>query len=242
MKVADWMNTHPLTVHPDESVATARALLEKFRINQLPVVARRRLVGTVTDRDLRAAFPPVFSAAAAAAGRGRQDVDPTRLRVSAVLTANVLTLAPNDTVPHAATLMRDERIGALPVVENEHVVGVLTRSDVLAAFLDALKGRPEALVHELFCGARTDVVQAPEGRFTNEILIPCVRRADRRVIAREIVDGEPDSAYRFVPGSEWMMVKLYAGEAVCDRVLSELVLPLTEVMRANEVKIGRAHV
>jgi acetoin utilization protein AcuB len=55
----------------------------------------------------------------------------------------VLTLAPNDTVTHAATLMRNERIGALPVVENEHVVGVLTRSDVLAAFLDANAGRSE---------------------------------------------------------------------------------------------------
>ena len=93
MKVADWMNRHPITAHPDESVATARALLEKFRINQLPVVDQRRLVGIVTDRDLRDAFPSVFSAAAASAGRGRQEIDPARLRVSAVLTANVITMA-----------------------------------------------------------------------------------------------------------------------------------------------------
>ena len=143
MKVADWMNTHPITTHPDESVATARGLLEKFRINQLPVVDQWRLVGIVTDRDLRDAFPSVFSAAAASAGRGRAEMDPTRVRVSAVLTTNVLTVAPTDTVTHAAGLMRNERIGALPVVEDGRVVGVLTRSDVLAAFLDASDGRSE---------------------------------------------------------------------------------------------------
>jgi acetoin utilization protein AcuB len=147
MKVANWMNTHPITIHPDESVATARALLEKFRINQLPVVKQWRLVGIVTDRDLRDAFPSVFSVAAASAGQGRPEIDPTRLRVSAVLTAKVLTLAPDDTVAHAAALMRDERIGALPVIEDGRVVGMLTRSDVLAAFLDANAHRSARVSH-----------------------------------------------------------------------------------------------
>lgn len=135
MNVVDWMNAHPVTVHPDESATRARALLEKFRINQLPVISEGRLIGILTDRDLRDAFPSVFSAAAGPTGRARGDADPDRMRVSNLMTTNVLTASPDDAMQVAAALMRQERIGALPVVQDDRVVGILTRSDVLAAFL-----------------------------------------------------------------------------------------------------------
>ena len=59
MKIADWMKVEVHTVKPHDSVAHARAILGEYRINQLPVVARNKLVGIVTDRDLRSALEEV---------------------------------------------------------------------------------------------------------------------------------------------------------------------------------------
>jgi acetoin utilization protein AcuB len=127
------------TVKPRDTVAYARALLEEHRVNQLPVVAGGRLVGIVTDRDLRDAGAAVGAAAAAVRGRkGRVFVsDPDKLAVETVMTTNVLTLRPSDPMSEAARLMRRERIGALPVVEGSRLVGIVTRSDVLEAYLAA---------------------------------------------------------------------------------------------------------
>jgi acetoin utilization protein AcuB len=125
------------TVKPQDSVAHARAILEENRINQLPVVVNRKLVGIVTDRDLRNAHAAVAVAAETAAG-GRQapaPPPPEKIPVEAVMTANVLTLSPTDTVEDAARLMRRERIGAVPVVEHGTLTGIIARSDILGAFV-----------------------------------------------------------------------------------------------------------
>ncbi|MGO9063049.1 MAG: CBS domain-containing protein [Candidatus Binataceae bacterium] len=136
MKIKDWMNTPVHTVKPHDSVAHARSLLERYRINQLPVVVDGALVGVVTDRDLRNASPS--AAEKAAADLGRIDVnmiDPAKVKVESVMTEKVFSLGPEDTVEDAVRVMRRERFGAIPVVERNRVVGMLTRSDVLDAFM-----------------------------------------------------------------------------------------------------------
>ena len=136
MKIRDWMNTPVQTVKPRDSVAHARSLLERHRINQLPVVIEGTLAGIVTDRDLRNASPS--AAEQAASDLGRIDVaiaDPGRIAVESVMTERVLSLGPDDTVEDAVRIMRRERFGAIPVVERGRVVGMLTRSDVLDAFM-----------------------------------------------------------------------------------------------------------
>jgi acetoin utilization protein AcuB len=136
VKIKDWMNTPVHTVKPHDSVAHARSLLERHRINQLPVVVDGALVGLVTDRDLRNASP---SAAQRAAGDlGRIDagmIDPAKVKVESVMTERVFSLGPEDTVEDAVRVMRRERFGAIPVVDHNRVVGMLTRSDVLDAFM-----------------------------------------------------------------------------------------------------------
>lgn len=145
MEIRKWM-THPVRVlRPKDSVAHARELMETHRLNQLPVTVDGRVVGIVTDRDVRDAFPSVFEPAPR---RGRnpkgQGANPETILVESVMTANVLTLAPSDHVAKAAQLMRKERIGAVPIVEGNRLVGILTRSDVLNAFV-ALEESTNAL-------------------------------------------------------------------------------------------------
>jgi len=136
LKIEGLMKQPVHTVKPQDSVAHARAILEEHRINQLPVVQNRRLVGIVTDRDLRDAPEAVEVASSAAASATRTPAPhPERIPVEAVMTTNVLTLTPADTVEDAARLMRRERIGAIPIVERDALVGIVTRSDILDAFV-----------------------------------------------------------------------------------------------------------
>jgi acetoin utilization protein AcuB len=133
--VQEWMTTELHTVKPRDSVAHARALLQEHRINQFPVMVNRRLVGIVTDRNLRDAVNTMRVSALEALGKAAPAQDPDTVTVEAVMTANVITVRPQDTMKKAAELMRRERIGALPVLQGAAVRGILTRSDVLAAFL-----------------------------------------------------------------------------------------------------------
>ena len=136
MRVESWMKHPVCTVKPRDSVRHARETMERHRVNQLPVVTDGRLVGIVTDRDLRDAFPSVFESAEAAAHHRRAETDPAAIPVEDVMTRDVLTLTPNVYVVDAARLMRRERIGAVPVVDGTRLVGILTRSDVLDAFVE----------------------------------------------------------------------------------------------------------
>lgn len=146
MRVEQWMTMEVTTVRPRDSVAHARALLEERRINQLPVVVNGRLVGIVTDRDLRDAVSTAVSATAEATGARAQRLTPDSIPVEAVMTAKAMFVRPGDTMERAATLMRRERIGALPVLEGRALRGIITRSDVLRAFLELATAQRKAAV------------------------------------------------------------------------------------------------
>jgi acetoin utilization protein AcuB len=137
MRIEAWMKHPVITVKPHDSARHAREVMEKHRINQLPVVIDDRLVGIITDRDLRDAFPSIFDSAESLTRRARKSgADPATIPVEDVMTSTVLTLAPAATVEDAARLMRRERIGALPIVDGTRLVGILSRSDVLDAFAE----------------------------------------------------------------------------------------------------------
>jgi acetoin utilization protein AcuB len=136
VKIKDWMTSPVETVKPRDSVAHARMLLERSRINQLPVVRDGALIGIVTDRDLRNAAPSAAEQAAADLGQIPAGIiDPAKVAVETVMAEKVFSLGPEDTVEDAVRIMRRERFGAIPVVDHNRVVGILTRSDVLDAFM-----------------------------------------------------------------------------------------------------------
>jgi acetoin utilization protein AcuB len=130
--VGAWMHTQLHVAHPHDSIEAARALCERHRINQLPVIADGKLVGIVTDRDLRDAFPSIVEEAARP-DDARREI--SSIHVEDVMTANVLTVAAGDPIERAAMIMRRERVGALPVVRNDRVIGILTRTDLLQALV-----------------------------------------------------------------------------------------------------------
>jgi len=142
MKIEAWMKHPVVSVKPRDSLLAARQLMEEHRFNQLPVVLDGEVVGIVTDRDLRDAFPSVLDVLRRRPARP-SSTDPARIPVEDVMSRNVVSLAPGARVVDAALLMRRERIGAIPVLQRGRLVGILTRSDVLDAFAE-LAGAADA--------------------------------------------------------------------------------------------------
>jgi signal-transduction protein with cAMP-binding, CBS, and nucleotidyltransferase domain len=104
--------------------------------------------GIVTDRDLRDA-PETFAISSQPidAETPRLLPDPAGIHVEDVMTANLVTLSPEDTVEQAAQLMMNNRVGGIPIVEENLLVAIVTRADVLRAFL-FLTRQHDALPHD----------------------------------------------------------------------------------------------
>jgi len=135
IRVKDCMSRSPATIHSDALVRGAVEMMRKRRIRHLPVVDReRRLVGIVTDRDLRqVVFDPAVQDRLGSLGEALGT-----LTVRDVMTWGVVTVQPETEIRQAARLMREQKIGALPVVAGDRVVGMLTETDVLRAFQEVL--------------------------------------------------------------------------------------------------------
>jgi acetoin utilization protein AcuB len=143
MQVRDVMTAKPMTIDPEAPVETAVAVMRERGLRHLPVVdVDGRLIGIVTDRDLRSAMfgsalaehlPPEQGGRLRALTATLNDV-----RVSHVMTWQVVTVGPQAPVAQAAAIMANVRIGSLPVVEGMRLVGIVTEHDVLKALATTL--------------------------------------------------------------------------------------------------------
>ena len=131
MPSGDWMKRDPIVVRDDAPIAVAIDLLRTRGIRHLPVVdGTGRLVGIVTDRDLRqVVFDPMIQGVL-----GDATLALRALSVRDIMTWGVVSVQPDTDLRAAARLLRERRIGALPVTEGGRVVGMLSELDVLAAF------------------------------------------------------------------------------------------------------------
>ena len=139
--VKNLMTANPRTVHPEVSLEHAAALMKEINCRQLPVLDDARLIGIITERDLRLAVAAPTT-----------DMDFTHhkeLRNFAVgefMTANPKTVTPDTSAAAAAELLRRLKIGALPVLEGSKLVGIITVSDCLACLSDQLEEVPSLLL------------------------------------------------------------------------------------------------
>ena len=118
MRIAELMTPNPVTVGPDASLATVKSLMEAGKFRRVLVMEKEKLIAIVTERDVRE-------------HTGYLELT----KVTAAMRPNVLTVTPNQTAEDAARLMLEHKIGGLPVMEGDRVVGILTSSDLLKAFL-----------------------------------------------------------------------------------------------------------
>src|SRR4026208_2504679 len=127
IRVADWMTEGVLAVDTFDSIAIARQVMAKHRVNQLPVLDNDHLVGIVTDRDVRDAYPTSMTINRTEA----IDEFAEKITVEEVMTHDIFVVQPETPLPKAVGLLRNHRIGSLPGVKSRELAGIITRSDVL---------------------------------------------------------------------------------------------------------------
>ncbi|MGD8654640.1 MAG: CBS domain-containing protein [Desulfobacterales bacterium] len=168
MLVKNWMSTPVVTIADDDSMHKAIRLMSDHSIKTLPVLKNDRLVGIVTDRDLKRA-----SASDATTLAVYELLDLlSKIKIKQVMTKDPVTVQPEYTIEEAANLLRQKRISGAPVVDDhDRPVGVITKEDLFKVlssitgvdrrgiqFAFEVEDRPRAVM-EL-----TDIIRNYEGR------------------------------------------------------------------------------
>jgi acetoin utilization protein AcuB len=127
------MTICPITTDPYTPVLEARQLMLHKGIRHLLVVDGPKIAGIVTDRDIRLNLP----SPATSLSVWEINYHLARMTVASVMTWDIVTIGPLQDAKEAARLMLDRKIGALPVIDGEVLVGIITETDLLRAFVKA---------------------------------------------------------------------------------------------------------
>jgi len=134
MYVKTRMVSNPFTVTPDASLPEASALMKSHSVHHLPVVVNGKVVGVVSTSDVAKASP----SSATSLSASELTYLLSKLKISSIMTKNPITISPDALLEEAAVLMRDHKIEMLPVVKDGQLVGVITESTILDAFIELL--------------------------------------------------------------------------------------------------------
>ncbi|HZE20747.1 MAG TPA: CBS and ACT domain-containing protein [Desulfobaccales bacterium] len=164
MLVGQIMSREIITVSPSRGVAQALKLMQKNQIRHLPVTEQGRMVGWITSRDLREVLLASML---------------EEIKVGDVMVQAPLSVTPDTEVEEAARLIHEHKIGGMPVLEGDKLVGVITMLDLISAFISMLgllksssrldlllENRPAAL------DAATRFIQKSGGKVINVALGP----------------------------------------------------------------------
>ena len=142
MLVSERMSTRPVTVTADTTMSEALRIMRQGHVRRLPVLdADGRMVGIVSEKDLLYASP---SSATSLSIYEMHDML-TRLKVSELMTRDVITVTPDTLLEDAARIMVDNVIGGLPVLQDDKLVGIITQTDIFKVFLELLGAREAGL-------------------------------------------------------------------------------------------------
>ena len=137
MFVKSKMERNPVTISPEASFFEARKLIREEGVRHLPVVDEKgKLLGIVTDRDIREAGPSDATLLSV------QEINYLlgKLKVGGIMTPaeKLVTIQPDTLIEKAVQLLHDHKIGSLPVVDGDKLVGIITETDILELFVDVV--------------------------------------------------------------------------------------------------------
>jgi acetoin utilization protein AcuB len=201
--VRNWMTENLVTLSPEASVAEALTLCRKRRIRHIPILEEGRLVGIVSDRDLRDASPALSDPERA---RTLQEI-----RVADVMSREVITVDPQDSIENAAQQMYELKIESLPVVAEravadggsavveQELLGIITSSDVMRALV-TLAGLPEPGCRiEVSVPNREGILAEIAGKIRDlgvdivSVLSDPDRRSGKRTLILQLATANPSS-------------------------------------------------
>jgi acetoin utilization protein AcuB len=192
MLVERWMKANPITVGPQDSFRHAMNLIRQRGIRHLPVVEGGRLVGIVTDRDVRQASP----SAATSLEIHELHYLLEKITIGDIMTSEVVTAIPEMPIEAAARLMLTHRIGSLPVLRGMALVGIITETDILSAFVEVMGIQAEQtrleLVVEERAGAFLDacrIVQDQGGDIVSVVTATASHRGEPKKVMLFRLEG-----------------------------------------------------
>ncbi len=191
MLIKDWMATAVLTVDANTSVMRATRIMKENNIRRLPVLSQGKLVGIVTDRDLKDASPSTTS-----------EIDLhemyyllAEMKVKDVMTDKCICLRADDTLEKAALVMLKEKISGVMILDNDgdSLVGLLSETDILRGFIHATGIQD---------GADQYVIDMPDSRGSVTRVIDILREFNARVLS--ILTSFNDAA----PGQKRVAIRI----------------------------------
>ncbi|MGC9001655.1 MAG: CBS and ACT domain-containing protein [Dictyoglomus sp.] len=145
MLVRMRMTKNPISVSPETSILEAWKIMQDSQVRRLLVMEKGKLVGIVTERDLRSVSP----SQATSLSIFEINYLLEKLKVKDAMTPNPITVDADAPIEEAALIMRNNKISALPVIENDEVVGIITESDIFRAFIEMLGNGKKGLRYTL---------------------------------------------------------------------------------------------
>lgn len=199
LRVRDAMSRDLITLGPEASAAEAWTLCRRRAIRHIPVVGEGgQLLGLVSDRDLRDVSPAMGGASS---GMDREDAL-GRVTLEGVMVRDLETAHPLDTIDHAARTIYDRRIGCLPVVDGEELVGIVTSTDMMRIMTEIIGAHgPGSWVEvevEHQPGALAGVVDMVRDRHVNiaSVFLTPASRANQRTIVLRLESTNPAGVVR----------------------------------------------
>ncbi|MCG2786218.1 MAG: CBS domain-containing protein [Anaerolineae bacterium] len=137
MLVGERLSKPVITISPDMPITEAINLFKKEHIRRAPVIKDGKLIGIVTEGNLINASP----SAATTLSIWEMNYLLTKIKVSEVMTKNVMTVTEDTPIEQAARIMADNKIGGVPVMRDGYVVGIITETDLFKLFLELMGAR-----------------------------------------------------------------------------------------------------
>ena len=134
MFVKNKMTGNPFTISPDQTIPEAQEIMMQHNVRRLPVVKNGKLVGIVSKEDIERYSP----SKATALSMGEITYLLAKTKIKQIMSKQLVTISPDALLEEAATLMRDNNVGFLPVVQNDKLVGIITESDIFDSFIELL--------------------------------------------------------------------------------------------------------
>lgn len=132
MFVGRRMTRNLITATPDTSILKVKNILKEYNIDQIPVVEGRKLVGIITDKDIR------DNSASPASTLSIHELNYllSEMKVREIMTKKLYTVSPGTTIEEATKLINEKRVNSLPVVVGDELFGIITTCDLLNVLLD----------------------------------------------------------------------------------------------------------
>ena len=214
MFVKDRMSHPVITVTPDVSIVDALDIMRRERIRRMPVVDKHgRLVGIVTEKDILNASP----SSATSLSVWEINYLISKITVAEVMTKDVITVDEDTCLEEAARIMADNKIGGLPVMRGDKVVGIITESDLFKVFLELMGARVP--------GVRLTVL-VPDVPGELAKLAQAVASVGGNIVSLSTFEGED-------PSNRYIVMKIRDADA---DALREAVKPLVEKVVDLRVK------